>query len=662
MIEVTDIKKVYQMGSVQVYALRGVSLRIESGEFVAIMGASGSGKSTLMHILGLLDVPDSGNYRLNDQEVRGLSEDERAGLRAQSIGFIFQQFNLLPRVSALDNVALPLIYGATPGARTPGQLLDRVGLGDRKSHAPNELSGGQQQRVSIARALVNGPSIVMADEPTGNLDSSSAEEILSLLKDLHRSGLTVIMVTHDPDIAQVANRTITMKDGGVVSDIQHEHKGSCSDAPPVTSPQRAEAADMPADLRPKGLFRRFRELTALIAQAGRSLSANKVRTGLSMLGVLIGVAAVISVMALGAGAKVAVEERISSMGANLLVLTPPRPKSRGVSLGAGAVSRLTLADAAAVRDTLEGVQYVSGQVRGAVQATYGSHNWRTSLRGAEPAYEQIHSMTPQAGRFFSEDENAARARVAVIGTTVCDELFDGSNPVGQMIRINRERFEVIGLLPDKGASSSTDENDQIIIPVSTAMRRVLGEDHLREIEIQVSASEYLDYVEMAAIALMNTRHRVSDDDSDSAFQVRNMAEIQSAIAATSNTLSVLLMGVGGISLLVGGIGIMNIMLVSVTERTREIGIRKAIGARRSDILMQFLVESVAVSACGGILGIALGGGVSLCMGHFSGWAVSVQPITLIVALTFSALVGIVFGLWPARQASCLQPIEALRYE
>ena len=661
MIEIADMRKVYQMGSVQVHALRGVNLRIERGEFVAIMGASGSGKSTLMHILGLLDVPDGGRYRLNGSEVQGLSEDARADLRAQAIGFIFQQFNLLPRVSARDNVALPLIYGNAPVNGTPEQLLERVGLGDRMSHAPNELSGGQQQRVSIARALVNGPPIIMADEPTGNLDSSSAAEILHLLQDLHRSGLTVIMVTHDADVAKAASRTITMKDGQIVSDTRRAEStitggGSASGAP--REREKAVVSLTPEHVSP---FRRFREFSALLSQAARSLSANKVRTALSMLGVLIGVAAVIAVMALGAGASRAVEERISSMGANLLVLMPPRPQSRGVSLGAGVVSRMSLSDAAAIRDSVQGVQYVSAQVNGAVQITFGGRNWRTSARGVEPAYETIHSMTPEAGRFFSDDEVSSRARVAVIGTTVCDELFDGQDPVGQSIRINRDRFEVVGLLPEKGSSSSSDDNDQILIPVTTAMRRVFGEDHVREIEVQVESADYIDTVETAAVQLMNERHHVTHVESES-FEVRNMADIQSTMAATSNTLSVLLIGVGGISLLVGGIGIMNIMLVSVTERTREIGIRKAIGARRADILTQFLVEAVTVSACGGALGIVLGGGFSLAMGHFAGWAVAVQPTTLIIALSFSLFVGVVFGLWPARQASLLQPIEALRYE
>jgi macrolide transport system ATP-binding/permease protein len=649
MIKVSDVTKVYQMGEVQVHALRGVSLHIREGEFVAIMGSSGSGKSTLMHILGLLDVPDSGNYQINGQEVRGLSEDARAGLRAREIGFIFQQFNLLSRVSARDNVALPLIYGHAPGDKTPDQLLERVGLGDRKSHAPNELSGGQQQRVAIARALVNGPPVIMADEPTGNLDSESAADILQLLQDLHRSGLTVIMVTHDPEVGAAAERIITMKDGQVLSDTQE------SVAP------RIEPACGRRPRRSTSRRNPFREGAALLAQAARSLSANKVRTALSMLGVLIGVAAVISVMALGAGAKVAVEEQISAMGANLLVVQPPRPKSRGVSLGAGVVSRLAVSDAKAIQESIEGVQFACGSVNDSVQVTFGGNNWRTEARGVEPAYETIHSMTPQAGRFFTEEECAERARVAVIGTTVYEALFDGEDPVGQTLRINRNTFEVIGLLPDKGSSASEDENDQVLIPLSTAMRRVFGEDYVREIEIQVESGDVIDSVEIAVMNLMNERHRVTDPENNG-YETRNMADLQSTMASTSNTLSLLLTGVGGISLLVGGIGIMNIMLVSVTERTREIGIRKAIGARRSDILMQFLVEAVAVSLCGGALGIALGIGFCLAMGHLAGWAVAVQPVTLIFALTFSVFIGVVFGLWPARQASRLQPIEALRYE
>ncbi len=657
MIKLTNIAKTYQMGSVQVRALKDVSLHIGRGEFVAIVGASGSGKSTLMHILGLLDAPDAGGYRLDGNETKDLDEDARALVRARTIGFVFQQFNLLPRLSARDNVALPLIYASGTAVQSPDELLERVGLGERKNHAPNELSGGQQQRVAIARALVNRPAILMADEPTGNLDSASSAEIIELLKDLNRSGLTLILVTHDPDIALVADRTITMKDGVILSDVRRER------TPAFEAGQRAEAADLAGQMM-KPTYRAsrwFREVGSMLGQAGRSLLSNKTRTALSMLGVLIGVVAVITVMALGAGARLAVQDRITSMGANLLVLMPKNQQSQGVALGAGAVSRLTLADAAAVRTEVAGVTHVSAGVRGSVQVTSENQNWRTTLRGAEPEYEQIHVVTPQVGRFFTAAEVAARARVVVIGLTVSKELFKADNPIGRTVRINRDSFEVIGILPDKGSTPFMDENDQVIIPVSTAMKRVLGQDYVAEIELKVAAAEYLDYVELAAINLMKKRQRIAAEASD-AFQVRNMADLQSMMTSTSKTLSLLLMSIGAISLLVGGIGIMNIMLVSVTERTREIGIRKAVGARRADILTQFLIESLVVGACGGLMGMALGSGASLAMSRFAGWAAVIEPLTLLVAFTFSAMVGVVFGLRPAQKASALEPIQALRYE
>ena len=651
MIELRDIHKTYQLGSVEVLALRGVSLHIEAGEFVAIIGPSGSGKSTLMHLLGLLDKPDQGSFLFQGHDVAGLSENALAELRARSIGFVFQQFNLLPRVSARENVALPMIYRSEAPTQSPDELLRQVGLGDRLEHAPNELSGGQQQRVAIARALMNGPQVLMADEPTGNLDSASSAEILRILRELNARGLTVILVTHDPEIAAQARRIITIRDGRVVEDVTRAPSPK-----PATAPGSA-----PAVVRRSRWQRSGIELWAMLRQAMRALTANKTRSFLSMLGVLIGVAAVIAVMALGRGAKTAVQERISSMGANLLILRTGHMQTRGVAMEAGSVSRLTLADAAAVAVELPMVSAAAPTVNGGAQVTYGGLNRRTSVLGTTPVYAGMRDTMPTIGRFISEEEVRNRSLVAVIGLTVARQLFGTGNPLGKTIRLNRVSFEVVGVLPEKSAGFRGDPNDQIIIPITTAMRRLLGRDYVDSIELQVRDSALLMEAETESLALMNRRHRISAD-TENAYEVRNMADLQKALTATGQTMSVLLTSIGAISLLVGGIGIMNIMLVSVTERTREIGLRKAVGARRSDILIQFLVEALAVSAIGGLLGIALGVATSTTMSKMAGWTVVVSPATVGVAFGFAALIGVLFGLWPARKASLLDPIRALRYE
>ena len=418
MIELSDVHKTYRMGDVDVRALRGVSLTIEPGEFVAIMGPSGSGKSTLMHVLGLLDVPDAGSYRLLGREVGGLSQDDLAGLRGEVVGFVFQQFNLLPRTTALENVALPLLY--TPGPADPDRarsLLQDVGLGDRLGHRPNQLSGGQQQRVAIARALVNHPPLILADEPTGNLDSSSAEEIMALLRQLNERGITLVLVTHEPDIAQHARRIIRMRDGQVQSDERR---------------QPAHAIPAASTEPPAHALRRLtlRELRAHVQQAIRALRANKVRTALSMLGILIGVAAVVAMLALGRGAKQSIQAQLAAMGSNLLVVRPGSRQVMGVALEAGAVTRLTIDDARAIGKEISSVKRVAPSVSGRGQVAAGNKNWNTQVLGTTPEYASIRASTPILGRFFTEEEGRARARVAVLGQTVVRELFDTASPVG----------------------------------------------------------------------------------------------------------------------------------------------------------------------------------------------------------------------------------------
>ena len=648
-IELKGISRSYWVGGEELKVLRGIDLSIEEGEFVAIMGPSGSGKSTLMQIIGLLDRPTAGTYRLLGLDVSRLTDDQGAALRSKTIGFIFQMFNLLARTSALDNVELPMIYSGTPDREARARkLLGEVGLSDRLDHRPNELSGGQQQRVAIARSLVNKPKIIFADEPTGNLASDQADEILGILEKLNREGITIVMVTHEPEIAAHAKRVIRLKDGRLVAD---ERRG---EAPPPVAQAKPSAKALTHSFS----FAEFKEYGA---SALRAMAANKVRSFLSMLGILIGVSAVIAMLAVGRGAQKAVEARLASLGSNLVVLQPGDPSKHGVRGAAGSYSRLTIEDVKAIQRANPHITGVDGNVQGNVQLVYTDKNANIQATGAGTVYARMRASEPYYGRFFTELENERMDRVALLGQTTVNNLFGKDDPVGKIIKVNRSNFKVIGILPLKGSGGFRDQDDAIIMPLNTAMKRILGKQYLNNIAIECDSAENMPAVISDIQSLMRARHHLPVYKNDD-FTLRNMADIQAAMAGTTQTFTLLLGIVAAISLLVGGIGIMNIMLVSVSERTREIGLRKAVGAARRAILWQFLIESAVLSTVGGVAGILLGIGVSLILSKFAGWAAVVMPESVVLAFCFSAGVGVIFGFWPARKASLLSPIEALRYE
>ena len=689
MIELRNINKTYRTGKIAFQALRDVSLSIEQGEFVAIMGPSGSGKSTLLHLLGFLDRPDSGSYTIYGKEIGSSGEQELACLRNHLIGFVFQQFHLLSRTSAIDNAHLPLTYsGKRYNKEKASQRLKEVGLAQREDHKPNELSGGEQQRVAIARALVNDPMIIFADEPTGNLDTRSEEEIIAILEELNRQGKTIIMVTHEKEIAEHARRIIFMRDGKIVSDTRRDHK---ENETPVCHPEFISGSQtMPGQEIPKQVrddmgwdggddgeaaFSSERQrieqilnsvnttgarLPDHMQQAIRAILSHKVRAFLSILGILIGVAAVIAMLALGEGAKASLEQRLASLGSNLLSVRPGSPRLRGVALETGSVTRFTVRDAEAIAK-LSPVKMVSPTVSGRGQVVYGNNNWSTRLEGVGINYAEMRASVPILGRFFTEEELRSRGKVAVLGLTVARELFGDNNPGGAEIKINRINFQVIGVLPEKGATGWRDQDDVIVIPVSTAMYRVLGKDYVDGIDVEVRGPELIEQAQEEIEGLIVRRHRLTGDIKES-VDIRNLTEIQEALSSTTETMSWLLGSIAVISLLVGGIGIMNIMLVSVTERTREIGLRKAIGARAKDIMTQFIIEAVVMSVSGGLIGIAIGIGIAAALSFAAGWTTKVSPSAVALATLFSIGVGMVFGIWPARKASQLNPIEALRYE
>ncbi|WP_206245060.1 MacB family efflux pump subunit [Novosphingobium terrae] len=636
LIALRGLRRSYGSGDSAVEVLRGVDLEIHAGEFVAIIGASGSGKSTLMNILGLLDRPSAGSYAFEGADTAHLSRDALAALRREAFGFVFQQYNLIASATARENVEAPAIYAGTPPeirAAKAEALLARLGLATRADHRPSQLSGGQQQRVSIARALINGGRVILADEPTGALDSHSGAEVMALLTELAGQGHTVILITHDAHVAQAADRRIEIADGRIVSDTGR-------------APSRGKAlAAAPSDHHDAPLMA---DVAEALKAARRSLASSPARTALTLLGIVIGVAAVIALLGIGQGARQTVVDQVALFGTARLYVEPGGSNPRGP----GGV--LTAQDAEAIRG-LPNVRAAMPYLTGHVTVRHGNIDAQTSATAVTSEYPLILNWPMGQGRFFTPEDERGLAAVTAIGVKVRDKLFpDGSDPLGQFILVNNVPFQVVGVLSSKGAlSGDADDDDTIAIPFSTGSQRIFGTPNVSWLSVLMEDAAQSDETVKIITTVLTDKHHIQD------FTIFNKAAAVQAQSKTADTMTMLLGFTAAISLLVGGIGVMNIMLTTVSERTREIGIRMATGARTGDILRQFLTEAVLLAGVGGVAGLVLGHLVGLAA-VLIGTRVIFTLHAALIAFGSAAAAGVVFGYSPARRAARLDPVVALQ--
>ena len=647
LISLKGLTRTFPAGDGVVAVLKGIDLEIRKGEFVSIIGQSGSGKSTLMNILGCLDTPSGGSYRIDGRETADLQPDDLAALRREKFGFIFQRYNLLAELTALGNVEVPAVYaGLTPADRRQraADILERLGLGDRMEHRPPQLSGGQQQRVSIARALMNGGDIILADEPTGALDSRSGQDVLDILRELHAEGKTVIIVTHDANVAALAERTIEIRDGEIVADYRQDKQAGTAavSAAPQEAPRRSV----------RGLTAwadRFREAFQM---ALLSMKAHKLRTFLTMLGIIIGIASVVSVVALGAGTREKVLANIASLGTSTLEIFPGKDFGDARS---GKVTTLVISDAKELARQPY-LRAVTPTVSTSVTLRYGSKEASALVNGVNSAYFDAKGTKIATGQFFDARSEHSLDAVAVIDENTRKTLFanEPDGAVGKVLLINNVPARIVGVAQAQQGGFGGSQNLSVYLPYTTVQARLTGSSTLRSITVRVEDDVDMKLAEQMVTAFLTQRHGMKD------FFILNTDDIRQSITSTTATLTLLIAAIAVISLIVGGIGVMNIMLVTVSERVSEIGVRMAVGARRSDILQQFLIEAVTVCIIGGLAGIATALSFGALFPLFtSDFSLIFSNASIAYAFGISTLIGIVFGFLPARNASRLDPVAAL---
>lgn len=707
LIELREVRKRFggHDGVPEVEILHGIDLRIQAGEYVAIVGASGSGKTTLMNILGCLDRPSSGEYLFQGEVVSGLDDDALAALRREVFGFVFQGYHLIGTSSALDNVAMPARYAGV-GERTRHEraaaLLSRLGLAERLQYLPHQLSGGQQQRVSIARALVNGGQVILADEPTGALDSTSGEQVMQQLDELAAAGHTLILITHDPAVAARARRIISMADGRIMGDATapvdgnarplpetgravaddsllvrhagvpaHEDNRPCAEAPAEVStetpagqsdlpplrgrggepaPAGHPAQDLPV-LRGRGRLPLLADLPEILRSAWRVMRLNRLRTGLTLLGIIIGVASVIVMLAVGQGSQEKVLAEMQTFGLRTIYIF------REWLSDTQQARALSMADVAAVQQ-VPNVEQASPVIdQNGIIVRHGNRTLRTNLSATTRHFAQALNWPVSQGTLLeTEDEHDLR-KVVLLGERVRQALFGAhGQAVGQEILVGNVPFRVIGVMAPKPAPFPEDDvNNQVIVPVGAAAVRLVGSMELSRINVVIRDMQHAAETEAAIVKTLTARHGRKD------FSILNQAQAVQQLAQANRTLTLMLGLIAAISLLVGGIGVMNVMLMTVRERTREIGIRIATGARQADILRQFLVEAMLLTGVGGTVGVS--GGLLVGLGLKAlGIPIAFSPLAAAMAFGCAVATGMIFGFMPARQAARLDPVRALAGE